>query len=324
MANGIITGKEIMARLGITAFQLQDILREAELVAVQDDLIARRTPESDPCLFCDGQRERETGVSYPAVLQGRVLLCEHAPALDVHQLSHRLPPEVYLERLADCPDAPDMVAKPRCLHLWTEEQRTLRIEAAKFLLFELVAYEKANGIELDGDPDAAREIVDSAEALKRALREKLGRDVGEAELSKADREFRAMEKIFSMTGEEAYAVMKADMLVPLIESPSIPCAPSSPPAHKAHDKTPPCPAPEELPDSPVEYKQQLKSMGLDDAEIKHRLYHNGKKSWKLTWWKVHCIVEGLPYPTRGKKAADEKIKFKDDCLRQIRAWREGS
>lgn len=81
---------------------------------------------------------------------------------------------------------------------------------------------------------------------------------------------------------------------------------------------------EELPDSPVEYAQQLKSMGLNYAEVKYRIYHNGKKSWKLTWWKVHCIVEGLPEPTRGKKGADEKIKFKDDCLRQIKAWREGS
>lgn len=54
--------------------------------------------------------------------------------------------EEYFERLSDFPDAPDMVEKPRCAALWMEAQRRLRIEAAKFLLFELEAYEKANGM----------------------------------------------------------------------------------------------------------------------------------------------------------------------------------
>lgn len=74
---------------------------------------------------------------------------------------------------------------------------------------------------------------------------------------------------------------------------------------------------ETLPDSPEEYVQQLKSKKLDDAEIKYRLYHNGKKSWKVTWWKAHYIVEGLTYPKRGSY---ERIQYKDDCLRQVNAW----
>lgn len=79
---------------------------------------------------------------------------------------------------------------------------------------------------------------------------------------------------------------------------------------------------EKLPGSPEEYAQQLKSKRLDDAEIKYRLYHNGKKSWKLTWWKVHCIVEGLPYPPKGNKGEAYRTDYKDTCLRQIKAWRE--
>lgn len=154
--NGIITGKEIMDRWGITAFQLQDVIREGELVAVQDDLLTRRTQDADPCLFCDGRQERETGVSYPARFPWVVVLCEHAPERDVHQLSRCLPPEIYQERLTDFPNAPDMVAKPRCVKRWTEEQRGWRIEAAKFLLFELVAYEKASGM---WQPEEERDVA---------------------------------------------------------------------------------------------------------------------------------------------------------------------
>lgn len=172
--NGIITGKEIMDRWGITAFQLQDVLREGELVAVQDDLIVRRTPESDSCLFCDGQRELEPGISFPAVCVGAVVLCEHAPERDVQHLTQslgrpQLPYEVYLERRADFPSAPDMVAKRRCAHRWTEYHRCHRIEAAKFLLFELEAYEKTNGMWHPGEerPSAPKQRISQAKEDER-------------------------------------------------------------------------------------------------------------------------------------------------------------
>lgn len=84
------------------------------------------------------------------------------------------------------------------------------------------------------------------------------------------------------------------------------------------------PAPEELPDSPEEFVQNLKRKRLDDAEIKHRLYSAGKKKWNLTWWKVHCIVEGLSYPPKGRKGEADRTDYKDACLRQIKAWQERS
>lgn len=78
---------------------------------------------------------------------------------------------------------------------------------------------------------------------------------------------------------------------------------------------------EEIPDSPEGYVQQLKSKRLDDAEIKDRLYSVGKKKWNLSWWKVHCIVEGLPYPPKGNKGAAYRDDYGHACLRQIKAWR---
>jgi hypothetical protein len=249
--NGIITGKEIMDRWGITAFQLQDVLREGDLVAVQDDLIDRRTPESDPCLFCDGERE------FIKDLFGRVVSCQYGEPRDWHQCVMALKivdPFEHMKTYHDFKEAmyhdpegaplcPSMVKTPRCINRWHEGYRAIRIEAAKFLLFELEAYENASG----------------------------------------------------MWQPETEKYLNA---VQHIE--------------------------EETPDSPEEYVRQLKSKRLDDAEIKDRLYSVGKKKWNLSWWKVHCIVEGLTYPPKGNKGAAHRDDYKHACLRQIKAWRNRS
>lgn len=227
-----ITGKEIMDRWGITAFQLQDVLREGELVAVQDDGTTYRTQELDPCLFCDGQRNLEGLGRYSQPWLTNVAICEHAPARDIHQMHKSLgrptlQPEAYRERLADFPDAPDMVAKTRCPHRWTEGQRALRIEAARFLFFDLITYEKANGLEpSNGGPDTKKEIVESAEALKQALFEKMGKEMGEAELAELMRQMEDFKRFAVMPAKEAAARMEVKMMAHLaphlLDPPGIP------------------------------------------------------------------------------------------------------
>lgn len=156
MTNEIITGRDIMKRWGITAFQFQDVLREGELVAVQDDLIDRRTPESDPCLFCDGERELDTQLFFSAVRE-KVVFCKHALEMDIHQCAMAFQAacgyrprqeriEMYHEWKKENPDAPSLATRHRCVSKWQEEHRGHRIEAARFLLFELEAYEKTSGM----------------------------------------------------------------------------------------------------------------------------------------------------------------------------------
>lgn len=157
MTDGIITGKGIMDRWGITAFQLQDVLREGELVAVQDDLITRRTPESDPCLFCDGVREPSKDLPF-----GLVVSCQYGPEMDWHQCAmalnivDRFEHMVHYHELQAENTHPSLAKSPRCISQWEEGKRRRRIRDAKFLLFELEVYEKASGMR---QPEEERDVA---------------------------------------------------------------------------------------------------------------------------------------------------------------------
>lgn len=189
---------------------------------------------------------------------------------------------------------------------WGSADRIKRIMEAKFRGSEVLAYEQLHGL---GPLLSYPECEDSDALPEQKLRKALDREIGEED-AKAILQRKLADGIFSKSISLCDHPTPSTDFVTALQT------------QDNEGAITPCPAPEVLPDSPVDYVQQMKIAKLDVAEIKDRLYSNGKKAWNLTWWKVHCIVEGKPYPSNGKMGAAEKIDYKNTCLRQIKAWRK--